>query len=127
MESMSCETQKLKKLSNYWNIFFIVISEYYCNVMRALISHGNFFTWGWFYQCFTNSFYARRSQKCKKTQMTWMYFCAFGICMRKSCALTCRWNQPLVFHILDNLILLTSGINSWKASHRYQNPVWTVF
>ena len=34
---------------------------------------------GQFHQHSTSSFYARRSQKCKKSCLTWLFFCAFGI------------------------------------------------
>jgi len=37
-----------------------------------------------FYQQFTSSFYVRRSQKRKKTLMTRLSFCTFGICARKN-------------------------------------------
>jgi len=37
------------------------------------------------HQCFTSSFYTLRSQKRKKTLMTWQSFCAFVICPHKSC------------------------------------------
>ncbi len=31
-------------------------------------------TWDRFHQCFNFSFFSRRSQKCKKTLMTWLFF-----------------------------------------------------
>jgi len=49
-------------------------------------------TWGKFHQHFTSSFYWRRSQKRKKTLVTWQFFWAFGIYVHKSCSLTCWWN-----------------------------------
>jgi len=39
---------------------------------------------GRFHQHFTCSFYACRSQKCKNTVKSSVFFCAFGICERKS-------------------------------------------
>jgi len=51
---------------------------------------------GQFHQHFTSSFCTNRSQKCDKTLMTWLSFCAFGIFVRKSCELTCWWNWPQV-------------------------------
>ncbi len=40
---------------------------------------------GRFHQHFTISFCTRRSQKQKKTLMTWLSFCTFGIFSQKSC------------------------------------------
>jgi len=41
--------------------------------------------WAQFHQHSTYSFYACRSQKRQTTLLTWLSFCAFGICVRKSC------------------------------------------
>jgi len=43
-------------------------------------------TSGQYHQHFMNSFYAHRYQKRKKTLMTWLSFCAFGICEHKGCS-----------------------------------------
>ena len=43
-----------------------------------------------FHHHFTSSFYAHRSQKCKKRQSSHAAFCAFGTCAHK----TCWWNWP---------------------------------
>jgi len=37
-----------------------------------------------FHQCFTHSYYSRRSQKCKKYSQPVSMFCAFGICASKA-------------------------------------------
>ena len=42
--------------------------------------------WGQFHHHSTSSFYAHRSQKCKKDCQVKQFFCAFRICGRKSCS-----------------------------------------
>jgi len=46
--------------------------------------NGNRNLSGQFHQRFRSSFCTRRSHRCKKTLMTWLSFCRFGICKCKS-------------------------------------------
>jgi len=54
---------------------------------------------GQFHLRFTSTFYLRRSQKRKKTLMTWQTFSTFGICARKSWSWTCWWNWPWITYL----------------------------
>ncbi len=65
-------------LSNIWPNPLIIYKN--CNVVVMKL------IWGRFHQRFTSSFYACRSQKYKKTLMTRLSYCAFGIFARKSFA-----------------------------------------